>query len=209
MAYDNNTPNNRNNLNNNYEMKNKLNESEEQRTRRQNRIGVVILAVVLMAFIGGYIATMDKRDENGVMTPTTALNTTPAGTGEAAITPSAGNATATAAPSSGDMTGTGVNSTPEATGPSMAANANTTNTSTTATGSPAATTATSGTTTEPVTQNPKVYTSEDSCRSIVGGACQPVSGGWTPVNPAPDKTAVPENVAPAMTATSPSDSSTR
>lgn len=196
MAYDNNTPDKRNNLNNNYELKNKLNESEEQRARRQNRTGIVILAVVLMAFIGGYIATMDKHVENGVITPTTALNATPTGTGEAAIAPAAGNAIATTAPSSGDMSGTGVNPTPEAMGPALAANTNTTETVTT------------DTTTEPVTHNPKVYTSEESCRSIVGGACQPVSGGWTPVNPAPDKTAVPEAVAPPMTATSPSDSTT-
>lgn len=181
MAYDNN-PNDPNNRDN-YQLKNRLNESEDQRTRRQNNIGIVILAFVVLAFIGGYIVTTDKHGENGVETPTTAMNTAPTGTSEAAIAPASGSATTTTPATTDTVTATTATST-----------GNTTTTS-------------SGTATEPATENPKVYTSEESCRSIVGGACQPVSGGWTSVNPAPDKAAVPEAVAPSMGATSPSDSS--
>lgn len=218
MAYDSN-----NNNRDSYQTRNNAvrNESEDQRTRRQNRIGLVILGLAVLAFIGGFAATMDRREAGTTETPvTTAANTT--GSSEAAIAPAAGNATSTnattTAASSGDMTGTGVNSQPGAqptdmaattTAPSTASGAGTA--ATTATATPASTTTTTAspaTATEPETQNPKVYTSEESCRGSVNGPCQPISGGWTPVNPAPEKTAVPEAVAPSMntTTTTPSTS---
>jgi hypothetical protein len=212
MAYNDNPMNNRDNndIRNNDIRNNRIrNESEEQRTRRQNRVGLVILAIAVLAFVGGFAATMDKRNVGVTETPTTASNTAPTGNGEAAIAPAAGNATAS---TSGDMTGTGVNSTPQASGDGTNTAANNTSgagtAATTATATPSTTgsstgtgTTGSGSATEPATANPKVYTSEESCRGSTNGACQPIAGGWTSVNPAPDRTAVPEAMSPASTGT--------
>lgn len=157
MDYNSNQTHNRKN---NVRINQIRNESEDQRTRRQNRVGLVILGIAVLAFIGGFVVTMDK-------TPSVGITQAATGQTEAAIAPAAGNATT-------DTTATSTSSTTAST--------------------------------EPVTENPKVYMSEESCRGSVNGASQPISGGWTPVNPAPEKTAVPEALAPAMTATSPSDS---
>ena len=207
MDYNNNPMNSNNN---NLRTNQIRNESEDQRTRRQNRIGLVILGLAVLAFVGGFAATMDKNPASITQSTetTTAANMPATGATEAAIAPAAGNATAQTS-GNAEMTAT---ATPEAASTTMAATTATTTpepvSGTTATGTTPSTTAV----TEPVTENPKVYTSEESCRGSVNGACQPISGGWTPVNPAPEKTAVPEAIAPAAgttavsPATTPSDS---
>lgn len=181
--------------------------SYEKRQQRQSKIGLIVLSIAVVAFVAGFIATLDNRN-NQTMIPGSVLSTSALdGTNESSIAPAAGTSAAngiatnrspesaintTAA--SGNTTGTGVNSLPEAT---PAPSTVTTDTTTTVTGGPSATTATSGTTTPPITENPVTYTTEDSCRSATNGACRTTSGGWTSVNPAPDRTAVPEAVSPA------------
>lgn len=70
---------------------------------------------------------------------------------------------------------------------------------------PASDTASTDVTPAPVT----TYTSEEDCRTGTGTACKQVDTGWQPIAAVPDRTTVPETIAPPMPSpATASDSST-